>query len=220
MYNLKLIKSIANSKNISLQSIADNVGITPTGLSKIIRTNSTSTKTLTKIANILDVPVQTFIAGSESTSPSDDILKRIRKIINYLVYQEVIKNDKDLAAMLGYTKSSLSQILSGSVPADKFIERLCNAVKNINSAWIKTGIGEMLNSSSGSITTNATNGIDNAAGGSFLSDSTELLAVLRTENKMLKELTDELRKQIQKLEAQNEKLINVITAKNKKVRTP
>ena len=220
MYNLKLIKSIATSKNISLQSIADNVGITPTGLSKIIRTNSTSTKTLTKIANILDVPVQTFIAGSESTSPSDDILKRIRKIINYLVYQEVIKNDKDLAAMLGYTKSSLSQILSGSVPADKFIERLCNAVKNINSAWIKTGIRERLNSSSGSRTTNATNGIDNAAGGSFLSDSTELLAVLRTENKMLKELTDELRKQIQKLEAQNEKLINVITAKNKKVRTP
>lgn len=73
MYNLKLIKSIAASKNISLKFIADNVGITPTGLSKIIRTNSTSMDTLTKIANILDVPVQTFIVDSEHPSLSGDI---------------------------------------------------------------------------------------------------------------------------------------------------
>lgn len=133
MYNLKLIKSIATSKNISLRFIADNVGITPTGLSKIIRTNSTSMDTLTKIANILDVPVQTFIAGSESSS------------------------------------------------------------------------------SSGDITITNTNGNGNAVGGSSVSANSEELAVLRTENKMQKEQIERLYKQIEKLEAQNEKLLNAIT---------
>lgn len=72
------------------------------------------------------------------------MLERIRKVINYLVFQGVIKNDTDLAAKLKYTKSSLSQILNGSVPADKFIEKLCNFDKNINSVWILKGEGDML----------------------------------------------------------------------------
>lgn len=72
------------------------------------------------------------------------MLERIRKVINYLVYQGVIKNDTDLAAKLKYTKSSLSQILNGVVPADKFVEKLCKFDKNINYVWIVNGEGEML----------------------------------------------------------------------------
>lgn len=72
------------------------------------------------------------------------MLERIRKVINYLVYQGVIKNDTDLVAKLKYTKSSLSQILNGVVPADKFIEKLCKFDNNINSVWIVNGEGEML----------------------------------------------------------------------------
>lgn len=72
------------------------------------------------------------------------MLERIRKTINYLQYQGVIKNDTDLAAKLKYRKSSLSQILNGVVPADKFVEKLCNFDKNINSVWILTGEGSML----------------------------------------------------------------------------
>lgn len=126
------------------------------------------------------------------------MLKRIRKVINYLVYQDVIKNDKDLAVKLGYTKSSLSQILNGSVPADKFIERLCNSVENINSDWVKTGEGEMLKSVT----------IKNGEKDNFLID--EELVILRTENKMQKQIIEKLERQIEILSAQNERLLNAI----------
>jgi len=72
------------------------------------------------------------------------MLNRIRETINYLTYKGLVKNDTDLAAKLKYTKSSLSQILNGKVPADKFIEKLCNTFQNINSVWILTGEGSML----------------------------------------------------------------------------
>ena len=74
------------------------------------------------------------------------MLGRIRKTINYLVYKGVIKNDTDLAVKLGYKKTSLSSILNGSVPATKFVERLCRFDKNLNKVWILTGEGNMLNS--------------------------------------------------------------------------
>lgn len=70
--------------------------------------------------------------------------KRLRKVINWLIYQEIADNDRALAELLGYTKSSFSQILNGSVPlSDKFLKRLCALDENINEVWIKTGEGDM-----------------------------------------------------------------------------
>jgi len=60
MANLLKIKEIALEKNISLKDIANYVGITQTGLSKIMRENSTKTTTLEKIALKLKVPVSVF----------------------------------------------------------------------------------------------------------------------------------------------------------------
>jgi len=72
-------------------------------------------------------------------------LKRIRKVLNWLIFSDYASNDNDLAIKLGYTKSSFSQIINGKVPlSDKFIDRLCALDYNINKVWIKTGKGEII----------------------------------------------------------------------------
>ncbi|MDR0206649.1 MAG: peptidase S24 [Bacteroidales bacterium] len=71
-------------------------------------------------------------------------LQRIRKIINWYIFREYGKNDAEIASLLGYTKSSLSQILNGQVPvSQKFVDKLCSIDDNINKVWIN-GKGDML----------------------------------------------------------------------------
>lgn len=70
--------------------------------------------------------------------------KRLRKAINWLIYQEIAENERELAERLGYTKSSFSQIVNGKVPlSDKFVKNLCSLDENLNSVWISTGEGDM-----------------------------------------------------------------------------
>lgn len=71
MANLLKIKTIAEEKNIPLKDIADYVGITPTGLSKIFRENSTKTTTLEKIALKLKVPVSVFFDDAITLEEND-----------------------------------------------------------------------------------------------------------------------------------------------------
>lgn len=71
-------------------------------------------------------------------------LQRIRKVINWLIYNEVGFNDNDISEKLGYTKSSFSQIVNGKTPiSDKFLNKLCSLDRNINIVWIKDGTGLM-----------------------------------------------------------------------------
>lgn len=71
---------------------------------------------------------------------------RIRKAINWLIFQEIVDSDTDLAEKLGYKKASISQIINGKVPvSEKFVRNLCSLDENINSVWILTGEGTLLN---------------------------------------------------------------------------
>lgn len=71
-------------------------------------------------------------------------LKRIKKVINWLIYKEIGESEKEIAELLGYTKSSFSQIVNGKVPlSDKFISKLCSLDENINLVWVQSGEGEM-----------------------------------------------------------------------------
>lgn len=71
-------------------------------------------------------------------------IQRIRKAINWLLYQGVAENDRELSEIMGYTKSSFSQIVNGRVPlSDKFAKKLCRLDENINEVWIMTGEGDM-----------------------------------------------------------------------------
>ena len=60
MANLSKIKVLAEKKNISLERVAKESGITSQGLYKIIRENSTKVETLEKIAKSLQVPISVF----------------------------------------------------------------------------------------------------------------------------------------------------------------
>lgn len=75
----------------------------------------------------------------------DDVLRRLKRAINWLIFQEVAENETELAEKLGYRKSSFSQIVNGKVPlAEKFVNRLCSLDENINGVWILTGEGDLL----------------------------------------------------------------------------
>ena len=56
-------------------------------------------------------------------------IQRIRKAINWLLYKGVAENDRELSEIMGYTKSSFSQIVNGRVPL----------VAPYVGAWIETG---------------------------------------------------------------------------------
>lgn len=60
MANLQLIKELAAKKNITLDQLSKNLGITPQALSKIMRENSTKIDTLERIASELGVSPSVF----------------------------------------------------------------------------------------------------------------------------------------------------------------
>lgn len=71
-------------------------------------------------------------------------LRRLRKVINWLIFKEIAENERALAETLGYTKSSFSQIATGKVPlSEKFMKRICSLDENINFVWLQSGEGEM-----------------------------------------------------------------------------
>lgn len=74
----------------------------------------------------------------------EDAKQRLKKVINWLIFQEIAVNERTLAELLGYTKSSFSQIVNGKVPlSDKFVKALCSLDNNINEVWVKTGEGNL-----------------------------------------------------------------------------
>ena len=71
-------------------------------------------------------------------------LQRVKKVINWLIFQDMAENERALADKLGYTKSSFSQIVNGKVPlSDKFVKKLCSLDENINEVWVQSGNGSM-----------------------------------------------------------------------------
>ena len=84
-------------------------------------------------------------------------LRRLKKVINWLIFKEIAENERALAETLGYTKSSFSQIVTGKVPlSEKFMKRICSLDENINFVWLQSGEGEMflsnnLNSEDGGV---------------------------------------------------------------------
>lgn len=75
-------------------------------------------------------------------------IQRVKKVVNWLIFQEVAESEKELADLLGYTKSSFSQIVNGRVPiSEKFVRKLCGLDKNINEVWVLRGEGTIFKDS-------------------------------------------------------------------------
>ena len=72
-------------------------------------------------------------------------LQRIKKVVNWLIFNEYASSEKEIAEKMGYTKSSFSQIVNGKVPlSNKFIEKLIAIDSSLNKSWIVSGEGDML----------------------------------------------------------------------------
>ena len=73
MANFQLIKTFAKQKGITLAELAEAIGITPAGLTLIIKSNSTNTTTIEKIAQTLGVRVGSFFdEQQEEVSQNED----------------------------------------------------------------------------------------------------------------------------------------------------
>lgn len=85
MANYRIIKDLAKSKNITLDTLATQSGITPQALSKIMREESTKVSTLEKIADVLGVPVTVFFdapTAGGGDSAGRDVNKGNAKVLH------------------------------------------------------------------------------------------------------------------------------------------
>ena len=65
---------------------------------------------------------------------------RIKKVIFWLISQDIIKNQEDLAHRMGYNPSSLSQIVTGIKPlSKKFARKLASISDKINIDYLFGG---------------------------------------------------------------------------------
>ena len=132
-------------------------------------------------------------------------LERVIKIVDWLIFEKVVKSRRELAEVLGYTESSMSQILNGKVTlSERFIKKLSTIDDRINEDWIRHESGNMLkttqvitNESGVLINGDNTNSpIDNRH---YYSDSPD---VLRAQIEILDERIKEKDAQIKEKDAQ------------------
>lgn len=72
-------------------------------------------------------------------------LQNVIKSVDWLIFDGVVKNKRELAERLGYTESSFSQIINGKVSlSERFIKKLHDFDNRLNLDWLLTGEGEML----------------------------------------------------------------------------
>lgn len=85
MAKLEIIKELAKQKNLTLDYIAKESGITSQGLYKMIRENSTRVDTLEKIAEVLDVPISCFFSENDSNKHEKMYPAAVKEIPYYAV---------------------------------------------------------------------------------------------------------------------------------------
>ena len=140
-------------------------------------------------------------------------LERVIKIVDWLIFEKVVKSRRELAEVLGYTESSMSQILNGKVTlSERFIKKLSTIDDRINEDWIRHESGSMLkttqvitNESGVLINGDNTNSpIDNRH---YYSDSPD---VLRAQIELLDERIKEKDAQIKEKDAQIKSLLAIM----------
>ena len=72
---------------------------------------------------------------------------RIKQIIGYAVSKGVTSSQKDFGRILGYeNESSFSQILNKVPLSNELIQNIKDVLPEINTEWLQSGDGNMLNS--------------------------------------------------------------------------
>ena len=63
--------------------------------------------------------------------------ERVKKVIQWLVSQGIVENQKDLAKKIGYNSSTISHIISGvKNVSGKFVQNLCSLSDKVNPNYL------------------------------------------------------------------------------------
>lgn len=103
---MKNVKFLAERKHMSLTELAEKIGITYVGLSKIIRENTTTLSTLQKLADVFNVPIQAFFMTQDEIIGISDF--------SFEKYLELKKENEDLKSEISDLKDKIIRL------ADKF----------------------------------------------------------------------------------------------------
>jgi hypothetical protein len=76
-------------------------------------------------------------------------LERIQDAVAYLKGKRIIRSQQDIANAMEFNKTSVSQALKGneSYLTNSFLKKFCVSFSEINSNWLLTGKGDMINPS-------------------------------------------------------------------------
>lgn len=111
--------------------------------------------------------------------------ENLKQLVAWFVANGVATSQRDLAQQLGYTPSSLSQIINGHVPlSDKFLSRVKALDSRINTDWIRTSSGDMLLTGKGMVELTAEDGdlefyTENSKGARFYKQGDRLFMTVR-----------------------------------------
>lgn len=97
MANLLIIKELADKKNISLKDLATELKITPDGLQKMMKRNSTTTETIEKIASILGVQAGIFFEGYNSANQLINGNGNTASIFGNITAEDMANKDKEIS---------------------------------------------------------------------------------------------------------------------------
>lgn len=71
--------------------------------------------------------------------------EQLKKLIKYLVYNNIIRSQSDFAAKLGYERSTISGMVSGQKPITAIFANKVVSMFGVNQEWMNIGCGEMIN---------------------------------------------------------------------------
>lgn len=125
MINLSIIRELCKRKHIALKTLAEDLKISPTGLSGMLKNNSTTLETLDKIANYFNVPIGLFFGETNPFTSNPDFIE----ILNKLFLQEEPIIMKLIGMIEGY---NIRNNKEGSFGIEKLSKEIHNLAKEID----------------------------------------------------------------------------------------
>ena len=152
MLNFSIIKNLCQNNNMTLREFAKKLDMTESGLHTMISRNSTSTDTLTKISEILNVTEEAFIV--KKYQENQIVGRATDNIITYgdlNVWKRIgqLQAEKDVdqtvfTSMLGIAMQTFSSMMNRkSEPGLKLVKSLFRVFPKLNPHWLLFGEGSM-----------------------------------------------------------------------------
>lgn len=158
MLDYNKLKAIAMRKDIPLKKLAEQVGISESGIHYMFRNNSMKMSVLQKIMDILNVTMyelmtaehqKTAVVNEDETpylKAKQSIGERIQLIIKDCCGKQSI-----FAQKTGIDPSRLSKVISQDItPGVDMVEKIYNIFPQYSVKWLITGKGAVIDSSDGS----------------------------------------------------------------------